>query len=295
MNDIPSDLRATIGKTHTAESAITAWPADVLVASFDRDDPPLKAGDAIPSGWHILYFSEVVKLRDTGADGHAKSGDFMPALAGFPRRMWASTKTTYVRPLHVGERIKRVSRVADIAPKEGKSGRLVFATVRHEISGESGVATVEELTVVYRPPAEPTPAKPPGPSAAPSPASVPLRPAEAKWKRTIVPSPVLLFRFSALTMNSHRIHYDRTYTMETEGYPGLLVHGPLQAALLLDLFRREMPRAVMKESSVRAMAPVFDNANFTVEGAPGADGKTARLWSVGAGGAVSMTVDVAHG
>lgn len=280
MND--TDFRAAIGRTQAAESEITAWPADVLAATLDRDDALLKPGDAIPPGWHVLYFPEVVKLRDTGPDGHAKTGQFLPALPGYPRRMWASTKTTFHAPLKVGDKIRRVSTIADVAPKEGKSGRMVFATLRHEISGPSGLAVVEELSVVYRPPAEAGTGAPP--PSAPSPP-----PAKPVWNRTITPTPVLLFRYSALTMNSHRIHYDRPYTMQHEGYPGLLVHGPLTSTLLYDLFRREMPRAQLKEATVRAMAPLYDTAPFTIAGAPQADG-AAVCWATAPDGRVAMTL-----
>lgn len=277
------DIRGAIGKTRSTESEIAAWPADVLAATLDRDDAPLKAGDAIPAGWHMMYFPEVVKLRDTGPDGHAKTGDFLPALPGFPRRMWASTKTTFHAPLRVGDKIRRVSTVADVAPKEGRSGRMVFTTVRNEIFAPSGLAVVEELSVVYRPPAEAGTGAPSG--GAPAPA-----PAKPVWQRTIAPTPVLLFRYSALTMNSHRIHYDRPYTMQEEGYPGLLVHGPLTGTLLYDLFRRNMPQAQLKEATVRAMSPLYDTAPFTIEGAPDAAGGSAVCWATAHDGKLAMTL-----
>lgn len=278
-----ADFRAAIGRTRTTESEISAWPSDVLAATLDRDDPLLKPGDAIPAGWHMLYFPEVVKLRDTGPDGHAKTGDFVPALPGFPRRMWASTKTTFHAPLRVGDKIKRVATVADVAPKEGRSGRMVFTTVRNEIFGPAGLAVVEELSIVYRPPAEAGKGAPSG--SAPAPA-----PAKPVWKRTITPTPVLLFRYSALTMNSHRIHYDRPYTMKEEGYPGLLVHGPLTGTLLYDLFRRNMPKAQLKEATVRAMSPLYDTAPFTIEGAPDAAGGSAVCWATAHDGKLAMTL-----
>lgn len=289
------DMRAAVGKSRTAESEITAWPADVLAATLDRDDAPHKPGDPLPAGWHILYFPEVVKLADTGPDGHARMGDFLPALPGYPRRMWASTKTTFLSPLKVGDKIRRVSTVADVAPKEGKTGRMVFTTLRHEISGPAGLAVVEELSVVYRPPTEATSGAAP---AAASPArggaaTPPVPPATPVWQRTIAPTPVLLFRFSALTMNSHRIHYDRPYTMEQEGYPGLLVHGPLTSTLLYDLFRRGLPRARLSEATVRAQAPIYDTAPFALAGAPEPGGSSAVCWAT-AQGRVAMTLNVKY-
>jgi 3-methylfumaryl-CoA hydratase len=272
-----SELRAWIGRTAEAESVVTPANADVLTATLDRDEAPFKAGDAIPPGWHWYYFPERVKLADTAADGHARKGAFMPPVP-LPRRMWASDKQTYHRPLHIGEKIRRVSTVTDVSPKTGKSGALCFVTVRHEVFGEHGLATTEELTTVYRGPTDPK-APPPAPQPPPG---------EAVWRRPVDPTPVMLFRYSAITMNSHRIHYDRDYTTKVEGYPGLLVHGPLIATLLLDLFRRALPEATLKTFACRAVAPLYDSQGFEVQGEPGADGRSAKVWAVTSKGALAM-------
>ena len=269
-----------IGKQEITEARVTAYNADALTATFDRDDPPFKDGDAIPPGWHQFYIREVVKLSDTAADGHPKRGDFVPPVP-LPRRMWAGTKSTFLKPIHIGERIRKVTTIEAVTPKTGKTGQLVFLTLRHDIEGENGVATSEIQESVYREEAKPGAAPPVPPPA----------PAEAVWKRTIHPTPVLLFRFSALTMNSHRIHYDRSYVTEVEKYPGLLVHGPLTFTLLLDLFRREMPDAVLKTFSVRAISPLYDIYDFTVEGAPGTDGTSAKLWALNHEGRLAMSAE----
>jgi 3-methylfumaryl-CoA hydratase len=266
-----------IGKQSSTEALVTAYQADALTATLDRDDSPYKEGDAIPPGWHLFYIREVVKLRDTASDGHPKRGDFLPPI-DLPRRMWAGTQATYHKPIHVGETIRNVTTIEAVTPKVGKTGPLVFLKLKHEISGEDGVATTELQDVVYREEAQPG-------AVAPEP---PPAPAEAVWKRTIHPSPVLLFRYSALTMNSHRIHYDRTYVTEVEKYPGLLVHGPLTFTLLLDLFRRENSETALKSFAVRAVSPIYDTHDFTVEGVPGDDGE-ASLWALNNDGRLAMS------
>ena len=273
---------AWIGKQSSTEALVTAYQADALTATLDRDDPPYKEGDAIPPGCHLFYIREVVKLRDTAEDGHPKRGDFLPPI-DLPRRMWAGTQATYHKPIHVGENIRNVTTIESVTPKTGKTGNLVFLKLKHEISGEDGVATTEMQDVVYREEAKPG-------AVAPEP---PPAPAEAVWQRTIHPSPVLLFRYSALTMNSHRIHYDRTYVTEVEKYPGLLVHGPLTFTLLLDLFRREMPDTTLKTFSVRAVSPIYDTHDFTVEGAPGGAGE-ASLWALNKDGRLAMSAQATY-
>jgi len=274
------DYSSWIGKREVTEALVTAYNANALTATLDRDEPPFRDGDAIPPGWHQFYIREVVKLADTAPDGHPKRGDFVPPIP-LPRRMWAGTKSTFLKPIHIGERIRKVTAIDAVTPKTGKTGQLVFLTLRHDIEGENGVATSEIQESVYREAAKPG-AVPPEP---------PPAPMAAVWKRTIHPTPVLLFRFSALTMNSHRIHYDRSYVTEVEKYPGLLVHGPLTLTLLMDLFRREKPDATLKTFSVRAISPLNDTHDFTVEGAPGADGHSATLWALNHEGRLAMSAE----
>ena len=271
--------QAWVGKRSSTKALVTAYQADALTATLDRDDPPYKEGDVIPPGWHLFYIREVVKLRDTAEDGHPKRGDFLPPI-DLPRRMWAGTKATYHKPIHVGENISNVTTIESVTPKVGKTGQLVFLKLKNEISGENGIATTELQDVVYREEARPG-------AAAPEP---PPPPGEALWRRTIHPSSVLLFRYSALTMNSHRIHYDRTYVTEVEKYPGLLVHGPLTFTLLLDLFRRENTDKTLKSFSVRAVSPIYDTHDFVVEGSP--DGENgATLWALNHEGRLAMSAE----
>jgi 3-methylfumaryl-CoA hydratase len=190
--------------------------------------------------------------------------------------MWAGGRLTFPAPIHLGETITRTSTIVDVTEKSGRSGSLIFVLVRHAFTGPNGLALTEEHDIVYRDP--PAPDEP-----APTPKPAPTGPA---WTRTIVPDEVLLFRYSALTFNGHRIHYDRRYVTEVEGYPGLIVHGPLIATLLADLYRRHDPRP-LRAFRFRALSPLFDIAPFSVNGQPQPDG-TVALWAANAQGGLAM-------
>jgi 3-methylfumaryl-CoA hydratase len=190
--------------------------------------------------------------------------------------MWAGGRIEFRDPLRVGDRATKRSTIADVRLKHGRAGSLVFVLVRHEIATARGVALHEEHDIVYREAPRPDEVPP-----APTPA-----PAGATWQRRVTPSDLLLFRYSALTFNGHRIHYDRRYVTEVEGYPGLVVHGPLMATLLLDLVRRERPEARIERFEFRAVRPVFDVAPFQVCGTPG--GGAVQLWVADAQGALAM-------
>ena len=280
--DVEEEWKSWIGRTEVARDRVTAAPIAGLSATLDRDDASPREGDALPPLWHWLYFLPHYPQSEVGPDGHAKRGGFLPPVP-LPRRMWGGGRLQFTRALHVGEAIERESRIADIVFKEGRSGPLVFVVVRHTIRGEDGPAIVEEHDIVYRG-AESRVASP-GDGGRESTASKANdesdadRPADGAWLREIHPDPVLLFRYSALTFNAHRIHYDRRYVMEIEGYPGLVVHGPLIATLLTDLLRRERPDERIAAFAFRAVSPLFDIAPFTLHGSPVADGKTIRLWA----------------
>ena len=266
-------LQSWVGKTETRTDQITTAPITALSATFDRDDPEPRPGDPLPPLWHWLYFLPRDRQSDLAPDGHAHRGGFLPAVP-LPRRMWAGNKLEFHRPLRVGETITRTSKILDVRYKEGRTGPLVFVRVRHEI----GDALVEEHEIAYRDKAKSGEVAPP---AAPAPPA-------SQWDRTIKPDDVLLFRYSALTFNGHRIHYDRRYATEVEGYPGLVVHGPLIASLLADLLRRSLPGAAVAGLSFRAMNPLFDTAPFTVGGQREDNGKTVRLWAKNAAGGLAM-------
>ena len=268
-----TSLQSWVGKIETRTDQITTAPIAALSATFDRDDPEPRPGDSLPPLWHWLYFLPRDRQSDLAPDCHAHRGGFLPAVP-LPRRMWAGNKQEFRRPLRVGETVTRTSKIADVRYKEGRTGPLVFVRVRHEI----GDALVEEHEIAYRGEAQPGEVAPP---AAPAPDN-------PQWERTIKPDDVLLFRYSALTFNGHRIHYDRRYATEVEGYPGLVVHGPLIASLLADLLRRNLPNADVSSLNFRARSPLFDTASFTVCGRPEAGGKSVHLWARNATGGLAM-------
>lgn len=272
-------LRAWVGRRETAEDTVTPVPMAALSATLDRDDPRPRPGDVLPPLWHWLYFVPLHRQSEIGADGHAKRGGFLPPVP-LPRRMWAGGRFTFHQPLRVGESIRRTSTIADVSHKVGRSGSLVFVLVRHEVAGEDGLALVEEHDIVYRDAPQPGEAAP-----APRPA-----PTGAAWRRDIVPDDVLLFRYSALTFNGHRIHYDRRYVTEVENYPGLIVHGPLIATLLVDLLRRNVA-SPLASFRFRAVRPLFDIAPFAVCGGPAAGGTGATVWAQDASGFLAMEAE----
>lgn len=259
--------RTWIGRSEQRSDFATAAPLAGLSATLDRDDGEPLPGTDLPPLAHWLYFLPVTRQSELGPDGHALRGGFLPPVP-LPRRMWAGGRLQWHHPLQVGDEITRHSRILGVDAKAGRSGTLVFVTVRHEVSNARGVALSEEHDIVYRD--APLPGAPP---AAPQRA-----PDGATFSREIAPDPVLLFRYSALTFNGHRIHYDRRYVTEAEGYPGLVVHGPLIATLLVDLLRRERPQARLRRFAFTAVRPTFDLHPFVVCGRDDG-GSTFALWA----------------
>jgi len=248
-------LRDWIGRIEQRTDVVTAAPLAALAATLDRDDPAPGPGSEVPLLAHWLYLLPVAKQSELGPDGHPKRGGFLPPVP-LPRRMWAGGRLTFNESLQVGDAITRTSKIADVTVKSGRSGALVFVCVQHEIRTARGVALTEEHDIVYRDNPQP---------GAPMPVPQPAPP-QFDFSRDIAPDPVLLFRYSALTFNGHRIHFDRSYVTEVEGYPGLIVHGPLIATLLLDLVRRNVPQARIRRFAFKAVRPLFDIHPFTVCG-----------------------------
>ena len=273
------DFKEWLGRSETVSDVVTATPYGALSATLDRPAVRPPAGTPLPALWHWLYFLPLSRQSEIGPDGHPRRGGFLPPVP-LPRRMWAGSQLEFHRPLRVGDTLTRVSTIEDVAEKSGRTGPLVFVRIRHEIrrQGEPEVALSEHHDIVYREAPKPDdPAPPPKPA-----------PTSAAWERQWVPDDVLLFRYSALTFNGHRIHYDRRYVTEVEGYPGLVVHGPLVATLLLDLLRHQLPDAVVARYEFRAVRPAFDGNPFFVCGEPRQDGKTIRLWAKDHQGALTM-------
>ena len=267
--DNTSPLQDWVGKSELHSDVVALTPIAALSATLDRDDPLPQPGDSLPPLWHWLYFLTVRRASELGRDGHPARGGFLPPVA-LPRRMWAGGRLQFHHPLRAGEEISRESRIVKVTEKMGRTGTLVFVLVRHEIRNAAGVAITEEHDIVYRDDPKPDDPKP-APCAAPT---------EAAWTREIVPDETLLFRYSALTFNGHRIHYDYRYVTEVEGYDGLVVHGPLIATLLLDLVRRHRPEEQVVRFEVRALRPVtVTGVPLMFCGQPEADGKTVKLWT----------------
>ncbi|MEO6747397.1 MAG: MaoC family dehydratase N-terminal domain-containing protein [Caldimonas sp.] len=264
------NLTAWIGRSETRSDLIGATPALALNATLDHPEASFATGTPLLPLWHWLYFLPLHRQSEIGADGHAKRGGFLPPVP-LPRRMWAGSQFEFRAPVRVGDAVERTSTIADVASKEGRTGKLVFVKVRHEVrcNGAADPAIVEFHDIVYREARRPDDAEPPPQRAATG----------AAWQREIVPDDVLLFRYSALTFNGHRIHYDRKYVTEVEGYPGLIVHGPLIATLLMDLVRRNAPQAEIAGFRFKAVRPTFDLNPFRVNGQLQDDGKTIKLWA----------------
>jgi 3-methylfumaryl-CoA hydratase len=263
-----NDISDWVGRSETVHDSIGPTPVAALAATLDHPPAPVPAGAPLPPLWHWLYFLPLHRQSEIGPDGHARRGGFLPPVP-LPRRMWAGSQFEFPQPLRVGDTVARTSTIADVTQKEGRSGKLVFVKVRHELrcNGAADPALVEFHDIVYREAKRPTDVEPP-PVAAPT---------GAAWQRTIIPDDVLLFRYSALTFNGHRIHYDRKYVTEVEGYPGLIVHGPLIATLLMDLLRRHAPEAQVASFRFKAVRPTFDLHPFQLNGQR--DGNTVKLWA----------------
>ena len=271
------NLRDWVGKTQTVEDFTAPWPARALIATLDEPDPVPRMGDPLPPLWHWLYFLEAAPASKIGPDGHGERGDFLPPIT-LPRRMWAGSRFIFAgEPLRIGETARRVSEIKSIEPKTGSTGAMVFVTVKHTLSGANGTALVEEHDIVYREAARPgETAREPKPA-----------PTDAAVSKTVAPDPVLLFRFSALTFNGHRIHYDQPYVTGTEGYPGLIVHGPLLGLLQIELARRSNPGKTPASFEFRALSPLFAGTPFTVAARREADGAI-TTWIANAKGGLAQ-------
>jgi 3-methylfumaryl-CoA hydratase len=261
-----ADLSDWVGREELRSDRIDQRTAQALAATLDLDSDTLQEGCELPPLWHWVYFSPNARHSEIGVDGHPQRGGFLPPV-NLPNRMWAGGRLSFEQPLRVGEAVTRVSRILRCERKSGRNGELLFATVEHKISGESGVCVVEEQDIVYRQPA---------PQGAPLAGEATER--QGEFRRLIHPDPVLLFRYSALTFNGHRIHYDKPYATLEEGYPGLVVQGPLAATLLLEGFRAAHPNKRIRRFAFRAIGPLFDTADFAVCGQLTGLG-TADLWT----------------
>jgi len=266
MTEINIDyLKEWEGKQETAQDDITLFPARALAAALDRDWEP-KKGESLPAFWDWMYFLPTPKAKDTGKDGHPDKGGFLPPVP-LPRRMWAAGDYELIAPLEIGKSATRVSTIESVELKQGASGTLVFVNVRHDTYQNDQKCISQVQNIVYREQVSGPSQLPPG---KPS-------PNDAQFQQDVLITPVLLFRYSALTYNGHRIHYDRDYTRNEEFYPDLIVHGPLLVTLLLNLQHSVLPERTIRHFSFRAMRPTFDRETFSIAGK--LDGDLLNLWS----------------
>jgi 3-methylfumaryl-CoA hydratase len=273
-------LKKHIGRRSEEHDTATPVPMQGLIVTFDRKEAPPKAGEPIPTGWHHAYFLPMSKRSTLSADGLPTEGGVLPKMP-FPRRMFAGIAQTFHEPIRIGDPLRRETELTDISLRDGATGQLIFTTQVRRISGPRGLCVVETYEGVFR---EEVPAGKANPVSKREGA-----PADAPWRRTIEADPVSLFRFSALTFNPHRIHYDRTYATTAEGYPGLVVHGPYSQQCLMDFARDQHPGKAMMSFSMRARAPLFDTAPFTLVGRPVAGQPDAcELWAVTPEGSIAM-------
>lgn len=267
--------RDWLGRREVAHDRIGAAAAQALAATINRPaDLPTTPGSALPGVFNWLYFLTFAPMSQIGPDGHPRRGGFLPPVE-LPRRMWAGSRCRFHAPLRVGDEAEKISTIQKIEHKSGKAGEMVFVTVSHEIRVGGRTAIEEEQDIVYM--GIPETFRPPAPVAAPP----------CDWREEVVVDPVLLFRFSAVTFNGHRIHYDRSYAMDVEKYPGLVVHGPLQAVLLFDAACRRLPERTPARFDFRGVRPLFDFETAAVCGRARDDGAT-EVFTANGDGAVCM-------
>ncbi len=268
-----ADLTNWIGKSEIRHDHLRSDPARLMAATFGQSRS-FEEGDVLPPLWHWLYFLEALPPSELGRDGHPKKGGFLPPVR-LPRRMWAGGRFEFYHPLRLGAEVEKRSSIVKLEEKIGRSGPLCFVTVRHWLSQNGQTAVVEDHDIVYR--EDPDPNQP-----VPTPAKAPEN---ASFSEAVQPDPVLLFRYSALMFNGHRIHYDVDYARAVEGYDGLVFHGPLTATLLVDLATRQAERLPVR-FEFRGMAPISGNAPFLIQGCECEGGLD--LWAKRADGALAM-------
>jgi 3-methylfumaryl-CoA hydratase len=276
MTDKPDldHLRQWIGRTQQASDIVTAQLVRGLRATLFMEIGEPKPGDAAPFTTHWCLAQPVFPASELGPDGHPARGGFLPPVP-LPRRMWAGGELEFLGTLRVGDETTRTSRISDVTMKTGNSGVLCFVSVEHRITTPRGTALRERHDIVYR-----------DVSTAPPPAKPPEPPPSAQHRESHMADPVLLFRYSALTFNGHRIHYDRDYVTKVEGYPGLIFHGPMQAALLVEFAAKLHGGAAPKKFSYRGVQPLFEGSEFSVNANTTDSGM--ELWTANSAGQPTM-------
>jgi 3-methylfumaryl-CoA hydratase len=269
-------LRQWIGRTTEVSDIVTAQLTKGLRATLFQEIGEPKPGDAAPFTTHWCLGQPVFPMSELGPDGHPTRGGFLPPVP-LPRRMWAGGELEFVDALRVGDVATRSSRISDVTMKTGSTGVLCFVSVQHEVTTSRGLAIRERQDIVYREVSGPAPA---------APAKSPPPPPVAQHRETHASDPVLLFRYSALTFNGHRIHYDRDYVTKVEGYPGLIFHGPLQASFIVELAAKLHGGQPPKKLSYRGVQPLFEGSEFSINANTTDSGM--ELWIANAEGQPTM-------
>jgi 3-methylfumaryl-CoA hydratase len=265
-------LRSWIGRREIVTDEMASFPAVAMAATFDLDGG-LGRGDALPPLWHWIYFLSVHRQSELAEDGHAKRGGFIPPVP-LPRRMFAGAQVAFHRPILIGTSMRRESVIEDLVMKQGRSGALAFLKIRVDIADDEGVALTEHQDIVYREAPKTGESRP-----------EPIGSRAAQWRESVMPDGSLLFRYSSLIFNAHKIHLDRDYAMGHEGYGGLVVHGQLVATMLAELARKHIA-ASMTAFAFRAIKPVLDDGPFTICGRT--EGSAVLLWAENSAGLIAM-------
>lgn len=274
-----SEHRSWVGREQQDEDFVEPSTVRAMAATLDISGEPIADGGVLPPLWHWALFHPTIATAELAVDGHPARGGFLPPV-GLPGRMWAGGELTWStdNPLRVGEAASRHSRIGAIETKQGRTGNLVFVRVEHRVSNARGHSLTEVQNIVYREMSGSTSA----------PVAPPATDRVAQIERTITPGELLLFRYSALTFNAHRIHFDHPYAVGVEGYPGLVVHGPLIATLLVDLVARHWPGRAMKRFEFKALRPSFAGAPIVFSACEGAQRGDIELWAQDVQGHLAM-------
>jgi 3-methylfumaryl-CoA hydratase len=278
MAESLESFKSYIGKSETATDVVTASAMLKFAATLGQENPPMDKGEPIPPGWYGAFFPASHRPSQMRPDGQASGGGIVPPIP-LPRRRIGGTRVTFHEPLRIGDEIKRVTEIADIRIDDGPNGAMVTVLERNSISNSRGLAVVEERDMVLLSEAR----------AEAAPSSPPEMPAQATWKQVFEPNPPLLFRFSAIRFNSHRIHYDRDYVTKVEKLPGLVVQSSLISQLMIEMCRKELPARQLKSFDFKSFRQIYDTGKFTVAGNAAPDAREATLWALDADARVAMT------
>ncbi len=278
MAESLESFKSYIGKSETATDVVTASAMLKFAATLGQENPPLDKGAPIPPGWYGAFFPASHRPSQMRLDGQASGGGIVPPIP-LPRRRIGGTRVAFHEPLRIGDEIKRVTEIADIQIDDGPSGAMATITERNSISNSRGLAVVEErdMVMLSEQRAESTTRTPPA------------VPAKATWRQMFEPNPPLLFRFSAIRFNSHRIHYDRDYVTRVEKLPGLVVQSSLISQLMMEMCCKELPALRLASFDFRSFRQIYDTGKFTIAGAPAGDGREATLWALDPDGKLAMT------